>query len=56
MDLPIGSSSRWFGGRRNYPLGGSLDHSVTLKFGEQLREKIASVSITKAEPRVDARF
>src|SRR5262249_27469062 len=27
---------------KELPFGGSLDHSVTLKFGEQLREKIAS--------------
>jgi hypothetical protein len=39
---------------RELPFGGSLDHSVTLKFGEQLREKIASaqtigrVQMTKA--------
>ena len=39
---------------KELPFGGSLDHSVTLKFGEQLREKIASaqpigrVEMTKA--------
>jgi hypothetical protein len=39
---------------KELPFGGSLDHSVTLKFGEQLRERIASaqtigrVEMTKA--------
>jgi hypothetical protein len=30
---------------KELPFGGSLDHSVTLKFGEQLREKIAIAQI-----------